>query len=117
MAAKNAGAGRRVGRPADQVDGRPLVGQLVHQPLYGGQNLHVMLGNEVLQQLLQLLAIKLEQRFADRDAQLNGQRLADAVKGEGDDVLAPEEVVLARVAGAGDGGDFTAKREVLVIKN
>lgn len=87
------GAGGGVWRALDEVDGgAALLHDLVGEALRGGEDLCVVLRDEVLHDLLQLLAGHLQQRLRDGHAQGDALGVADAEEGEGHHVLAPEDV-------------------------
>ena len=87
------GAGGGVGRALDEVDGgAALLHDLVGEALRRGQHLGVVLGDEVLRQLLQLRAGHLQQRLRDGHPQGDALGVADAEQGQRHRVLAPEDV-------------------------
>ena len=90
----------------DLVDLRVLGQDVVGEPLGGGQHLGVVHGDQVLHQLLQLVAAHLQQRLGDGQVQPGLLRPPDALQRQRHHVGAVEDVAVA--AAAGDRRDLAA---------
>ena len=81
------------------VDGRRLLEDLVGEALGGWEDLGVVRADEVLHELLQLLAVHLEQRLTDGHPDWHLVRVPDPVDGESHNMLAPEDISAVTAAG------------------